>query len=190
ALVAELDPIIAVDTWKSSVAEAALAAGATMINDIYGFVRDPHLAAVCAKHDAVCCLMHNRDNAVYADLLGEIKGDILRGVEILRTAGVAADKIIIDPGIGFAKSAEENVEVLRNLGQFCELGYPVMLGTSRKSFMGKTIGLALEERRDATVATSVLGIAAGCDFLRVHDIAENKQAAMMTDYITRETWTR
>jgi len=188
ALASQINVPIAVDTWKAEVAQAVLDAGASMINDIYGFIRDPQLAKICAKHNAVCCLMHNRDNDIYSELIGEIKTDIGRGIEVLRSAGVDQSKIIIDPGIGFAKSAEENVEILRNLNKICDLGFPVMLGTSRKSFIGKTIGLPLEERCEATIATTVLGISSGCDFIRVHDIAENKKAAMMTDYILRRTF--
>ena len=184
-LVSQLDVPISVDTSKSKVARAALLAGAAMINDIWGFKHDPDLAATCAEFSAVCCTMHNRSNTTYTNFLPDVLSDINDSVDILTKAGVNIGKIIIDPGVGFAKSVEQNIEVLRNLDAFVNTGYPVMLGASRKSFIEKTIGLALPDRLEATVATTVLATQAKCAFVRVHDVLENKRAAMMADYITR-----
>jgi len=182
-LVAEMDLPISVDTSKAKVAEQALKAGASMINDISCFQYDKDLARVCADFDTVCCTMHNRDNMNYVNLLKEVKDDLQRSIDLLQNAGVKAERIITDPGIGFAKTSQHNLEMLRHLDFFTAMPYPLMLGTSRKSFMEKTIGLKMEERLEGTIATTVLGIHAGASFIRVHDVAENKRAAMMTDAI-------
>jgi len=185
ALRDEIDVPIAVDTYKSTVAEAALQNGAALINDIFGFKKDPELAKICAKYNAVCCAMHNRDNTDYRHFLPDVIADLKESVELLAAAGVNSDNVIIDPGVGFAKSAEQNVEVIRNLSFFSALPYPILLGTSRKSFMGKLLGLPIEDRLEATVATTVFAITQGCDFIRVHDVLANKRAAMMADEIVR-----
>ena len=148
---------ISVDTYKSGVAEAAAQAGADLINDIWGLKYDPHMSEVIAKSGLACCLMHNRDNT--------------------------DDKIILDPGVGFAKSYENNLEVIRRLKEFNELKYPVLLGTSRKSVIGLTLDLPAAERVEGTIATSVIGVMKGCAFVRVHDVKENKRAVQMTEAI-------
>ena len=185
ALKKEIELPIAVDTYKAEVAQAALQNGASLINDIFGFKKDPELAKVCARLGAACCVMHNRDNTDYGNFLLDVIADLQEGANILISAGVSPQNIILDPGIGFAKSAAQNLEVIRNLPMFSALPYPVMLGTSRKSFIGKTLGLPTEERLEATLATSVLAVSAGCAFVRVHDVLENKRAVMMADEIIR-----
>ena len=179
------DAPISVDTSKSSVADAALSQGAVMVNDISCFALDDGLAAVCAKHDAACCVMHNRDNLEYRNLLMDVMMDLQRGIYKVEKAGVPADKIIIDPGIGFAKAVYDNLVILRNLSYFAAYEYPLMIGTSRKSFMGKIFGLEANERLETTLATTALAIQAQVDFIRCHDVLENKRAAMMADELVR-----
>ena len=176
---------IAIDTSKAAVAEAALSYGASMVNDISCFTLDKDLPAVCAKHDAVCCVMHNRDNKKYTNLLLDVMMDLMRGVNDLERAGVLTNKIIIDPGIGFAKATYDNLVILRNISFFTSYEYPVMIGASRKSFMGKVLGLDTHERLESTLATTVFAINQSVDFVRVHDVLENKRAAMMADELVR-----
>ena len=179
------DVPIAVDTSKSRVADVALKLGASMINDISCFTLDKELPAVCAKHDAVCCVMHNRNNKEYRNLLMDVMMDIQRGVYNVEKAGVSSDKIIIDPGIGFAKAVYDNLVILRNLSYFAAYEYPVMIGTSRKSFMGRIFKLEAKDRLETTLATTALAIQAQVDFIRVHDVLENKRVAMMADELIR-----
>ena len=179
------DTPIAIDTTKSGVADAALKSGASMVNDISCFTLDKKLPAVCANHNAVCCVMHNRDDKSYRNLLLDVMMDILKGVNKLEMAGVPTDRIVIDPGIGFAKATYDNLVILRNISFFTSYEYPVMIGTSRKSFMGKILGLGIEERLSSTIATTALAINQSVDFVRVHDVLENKRAAMMADELVR-----
>ena len=179
------DVPIAVDTSKASVAGAALKLGAAMINDISCFSLDKALPAVCARHGAVCCVMHNRNNKEYRNLLMDVMMDLQRGIYNVEKAGVPANKIIIDPGIGFAKAVYDNLVILRNLSYFASYEYPVMIGTSRKSFMGKIFGLEAEDRLETTLATTAFAIQAQVDFVRVHDVLENKRVAMMADELVR-----
>ena len=174
---------VSIDTYKSKVAEAALQAGAALVNDIWGFKYDKDIAKVTAKYGAACCLMHNRDNTDYKDLMADIKADIKESIDIALAAGVAKDKICIDPGIGFAKTYEQNLLTLKYLEELNDLGYPVLLGTSRKSVIGLTLDLPADQRLEGTIATSVMGVMKGCRFLRVHDVAENKRAVVMTETI-------
>ncbi|MCL2840974.1 MAG: dihydropteroate synthase [Defluviitaleaceae bacterium] len=180
-----IDIPIAIDTYKSEVAEAALQNGAVLINDIFCFKRDPELPKVCAKYNAACCIMHNRDDTSYDNILLDIITDLNEGIDRLLSAGVAPQKIITDPGIGFAKDTKQSIHVLRNLSYFTALPYPVMLGASRKSFIGNSIGLPVEDRLEATIATTVLAIHQNCSFIRVHDVKENKRAAMIADVLIR-----
>jgi len=181
----ELNIPIAIDTYKAVVAEAALQNGAALINDVFGFKKDPEHPNVCAKYNAACCVMHNRDDTNYKSVLIDIATDLQESIEALINAGVDPQKIIIDPGIGFAKDAEQSIHVLRNLSYFTAFAQPVMLGASRKSFIGHSIGLDVEDRLEATIATTVLAIQQKCAFIRVHDVKENKRAAMMTDKLVR-----
>ncbi|MEK6266339.1 MAG: dihydropteroate synthase [Clostridium sp.] len=176
---------ISVDTYKGKVAELALEAGAAMINDVWGFKKDPCIARVAAKYDVPCCLMHNRDNKNYNNLMQDILKDLEESIEIALKAGVKRENIIIDPGIGFAKRYNDNLETMRNLEKLNSLGYPLLLGTSRKSMVGFALDLPVGERLEGTLATTAIGIMKGCQFIRVHDIKENKRVCAMTDAIFR-----
>ena len=185
ALVNETDTPIAVDTSKASVADAALSSGASLVNDISCFAYDKMLPEVCAKHDAACVVMHNRGNMEYKNLLMDVMMDLQRGIYAIEKAGVPPGKIIIDPGIGFSKAVHDNIVILRNLSYFTSYEYPLMIGTSRKSFMGKILDFEANERLEATIATTVLAVSQKVDFVRVHDVLENKRAAMMADELVR-----
>ncbi|MEG2110631.1 MAG: dihydropteroate synthase, partial [Clostridium sp.] len=139
------------------------------------------IAKVAAKYNVPCILMHNRENAEYEDLMRDVIFDLVDSVDIALNAGVNRENIILDPGIGFAKTLEENLSVMNNLEKIKGLGFPVLLGTSRKSMIGLTLDLPVSERVEGTIATTVLGITKGCEFIRVHDVKENKRACVMTD---------
>ncbi|MCA1296578.1 dihydropteroate synthase [Paenibacillus sp. alder61] len=174
---------ISVDTYKSRVAREALKAGAHIVNDVWGFKADPQMAAVAAEFGCPAILMHNRDNRDYADLLRDVADDLLESVSLARAAGVKEERIILDPGIGFAKDYNENLLVMRNLDRLMDLGYPLLLGTSRKKFIRTALDLPTEEVVFGTAATVALGIAQGCQIVRVHDVKEIKRTALMCDAI-------
>lgn len=174
---------ISVDTYKSGVAEAAAQAGVDLINDIWGLKYDARMAEVIAKSGLACCLMHNRDNAEYRNFMEDMKQDLRETIALAKAAGIADDKIILDPGVGFAKSYENNLEVIRRLKEFNELKYPVLLGTSRKSVIGLTLDLPAAERVEGTIVTTVMAVEAGCMFVRVHDVKENHRAIQMAEAI-------
>jgi len=176
---------ISVDTYKGRVAELALEAGAAMINDVWGFKKDEYIARIAAKYNVPCCLMHNRDNKNYDNLIQDILKDLEESIEIALKAGVKSENIIIDPGIGFAKRYNDNLKTMRNLEKLNSLGYPLLLGTSRKSMVGFALDLPVGERLEGTLATTAIGIMKGCQFIRVHDIKENKRVCAMTDAIFR-----
>jgi len=178
---------ISIDTYKSNVAELAIKAGANLINDVWGFKRDSNIAKIAAKYEVPCCLMHNRENRNYSNIIEDMIVDLKESIDIALINGVKSENIILDPGIGFAKNHDENIEVMKHLKEFSSLGYPVLLGTSRKSFIGTILnGISPKERVEGTITTTVLGILNNCDFIRVHDIKENKRAAMVADAIIRE----
>lgn len=186
AIKENFDISVSIDTYKSKVAEKALEAGADLINDIWGFKKDKDMAKVAAKYNVPCCLMHNRENKDYENLMDDILEDLRESIKIAKDAGVKDENIILDPGIGFAKTYEQNLETMNNLERFKELGYPILLGTSKKSMIGLTLDLPVEERVEGTIATTVIGIMKdACDFVRVHDVLENSRAAKMTDAIVR-----
>ncbi len=177
---------ISIDTYKAKVAEKAIEAGANLINDVWGFKKEKDIAKVAAKYNVPCCLMHNRENKDYKNLMDDILEDLKESIKIAKDAGVKDENIILDPGIGFAKTYEQNLETMNNLERFKELGYPILLGTSRKSMIGLALDLPVEQRVEGTVATTVIGIMKdACDFVRVHDVLENSRAAKMTDAIIR-----
>lgn len=177
---------ISIDTYKSNVAELAIKAGANLINDVWGFKKDTDMAKIAAKYQLPCCLMHNRTNRNYSNLIEDMIIDLNESIEIALTYGVKKENIILDPGIGFAKNYDENLEVMKNLNRFSELGFPILLGTSRKSFIGTILnGVSPKERVEGTITTTILGIINKCDFVRVHDVKENKRAAMVADAIIR-----
>lgn len=181
----QTDIPISVDTNKSKVAEASIKAGADIINDVWGFKKDPDMAKVAAKYKITSLLMHNRANNIYNNFMEELLSDLQESVDIALKAGVLKEKIIVDPGIGFAKDYEKDLTVMKNLEKLKNLGYPVLLATSKKRMIGNTLNLDAENRVEGTVATTVIGIMKGCDFVRVHNVLENKRAAMMTDAIVR-----
>ncbi len=179
---------ISVDTAKPEVAEAALAAGADLLNDVWGTAPADTMATLAAAHGVPLVLMHNRPEARYTALLPEVIADLQAAIQRALDAGVPASDILIDPGIGFGKTADHNVTVLRELAALRLLGHPIMLGTSRKSTLGRILDLPVEERLEATLATTALGIAAGVDLVRVHDVQANVRAARVSDAIVRGTW--
>lgn len=185
-LKAEFDIPVSVDTYKSHVAEAALQAGADLVNDIWGLKYDEKMAAVIAKHNVACCLMHNREKAEYQDFIQDILSDLQETISLAKQTGIAQDKIMLDPGIGFGKTYEMNLEMMKHLDALNGLGYPVLLGTSRKSMIGLTLDLPADQREEGTLVTTVMGIVSGCSFVRVHDVKANKRAVKMTEAILRE----
>lgn len=181
----EFDIPVSIDTYKSGVARAAAEAGADLINDIWGLKYDEKMAGVIAEKQLACCLMHNRENAEYRNFMEEMKQDLRETVALAKAAGIAQDKIILDPGVGFAKSYENNLESILRLAEVKELGYPVLLGTSRKSVVGLTLDLPAAERVEGTLVTTVFAVQAGCMFVRVHDVRENARAVKMAEAILR-----
>ncbi|MFZ5817105.1 MAG: dihydropteroate synthase [Bacillota bacterium] len=180
------DVLISIDSYKAEVAEAALEAGADILNDVWGMQRDPAMARVAARHRAPVVLMHNQHGTEYRELLGDMIAFFQRSVELGRQAGLPEELVIIDPGIGFGKTPLQNLEVLQRLAELKVLGRPILLGTSRKSTIGKVLGgLPPEERVEGTAATVALGIAFGAEIVRVHDVLEMKRVAVMTDAILR-----
>jgi len=180
--------IISIDTSKAVVAEAALAAGADIVNDIWGAQRDPRMAQVIGSAGASCVLMHNRSSneAGAGDIMESIITFLRRSVELVKEAGVSDEAIMLDPGLGFGKSYEENWEVMRRLNELRGIGYPILLGASRKSMIAK---LLLKEdpkkRLNGTLATTAVGVHAGVDFIRVHDVRENRECVDVLDYCIR-----
>ena len=183
AIKQRFDIPVSIDTYKSEVANAAAAAGADLINDIWGLKYDNKMAEVIAENNLACCLMHNRTNTEYSNFMEDMKQDLKETIAIARKAGIADDRIILDPGVGFAKSYENNLEVIRRLGELKELGYPLLLGTSRKSVIGLTLDVPAAERVIGTTVTTVMAVQADCMFVRVHDIKENRQAIEMAEAI-------
>jgi len=201
ALVAEMDVLISVDTYRAAVAEAALNSGAHIVNDVWGLHADPDLAGVVARHAAPVILMHNRSSWAHAeirdrlggryvgipydDLIPDIQRELLESVATARAAGISDEKIILDPGIGFGKSVEQNLELIDRLAEIRQLGFPILLGPSRKSFIGYTLDLPPDQRIEGTAAAVAVGIARGADIIRVHDVEFMARVARMTDAIVR-----
>lgn len=181
----KFDIPVSVDTYKGNVAKAAIAAGADLINDIWGLKYDNIMAGVIAKSNLPCCLMHNRKEPDYNNFMQDMLSDLYETVQIAEKAGIADEKIILDPGVGFGKTYENNLEVIHNLEQMHALGYPILLGTSRKSVIGLTLDLPVTERLEGTLVTTVMGVMKKCAFVRVHDVKENKRAIVMTEAILR-----
>lgn len=174
---------VSVDTYKSTVAEAALEAGADLLNDIWGFRYDERMAKLAAEYDVAVCLMHNREKPEYTDYLQEVIEDLKMSLALAEKYGVKKEKIMLDPGIGFGKTYEQNLIMMNHLDCIAALGYPVLLGTSRKSMIGLTLDLPVTEREEGTIATSVIGAMKGCEYVRVHDVEKNVRALKMTDTI-------
>lgn len=182
------DVPISVDTSKPEVAEAAIAAGADLLNDVRGTRADDALARIAAARGLPIVLMHDRDVMDSADVIADVIADLGAAVERAERAGVAPESIIVDPGFGFGKTPEQNVAILRELGALRVLGRPILLGTSRKSTLGWILDLPVEERLEGTLATTALGVAAGADVVRVHDVQANVRAARVSDAIIRGHW--
>lgn len=177
----EIDVPISIDTYKAEVAKQAIEAGASIINDVWGAKADPEMANVAADYQVPIILMHNRHDREYEQLIPDMIVDLMESVTLVKTAGVKDENIILDPGIGFAKTMDHNLEVMRNLDAFVQLGYPVLLGTSRKSFIGHILDLPPVDRIEGTGATVCLGIQKGCQIVRVHDVLEISRMAKMMD---------
>lgn len=174
---------VSADTYKSRVAKAALDAGADMINDIWGLKYDAQMAEVIAEAGGCCCLMHNRSHMEYHDFLAEMEEDLRESVQIAKKAGIADEAIILDPGVGFGKTYENNLQAIRCIGQLKKIGYPLLLGASRKSVVGLTLDLPVNERLEGTLVTTVFAVMQQCAFVRVHDVKENVRAIKMTEAI-------
>ena len=179
---------ISVDTTKPGVAAAALEAGANLINDVWGVAEDGVLARLAAERGVPIVVMHNRATTRYRNLVAEVVTDLQRAIDRLLDAGVAWERILVDPGFGFGKTAEQNLELLRELPTLAILGRPIVIGTSRKSTLGRVLDLPADQRLEATLATTALAIAAGVDIVRVHDVRENVRVARMADAVVRGTW--
>ena len=186
ALKKRFDVPVSIDTYKSAVAKAALSAGADLLNDIWGFRYDERCAKLAAEYDVCVCLMHNRETMEYNDFMDDVKKDLEISLSLAEKYGVKKEKIMLDPGVGFAKTREQNLTIINRLEEIRAMGYPVLLGTSRKSVIGLTLDLPVDEREEGTIATSVIGAMKGCEFFRVHDVQKNVRALRMTDAIRRE----
>jgi dihydropteroate synthase len=200
-LASELDVLISVDTYKAPVAAAAIQAGAQLVNDVWGFRADPELANVVARNNTPVILMHNRSSWAHAEvkerlggryvgvpyenLVEDVKQELLESVSLAHDAGIPDDRIILDPGIGFGKTVEQNLELIDRLEEIRALGYPVLFGPSRKSFIGYTLDLPPDQRLEGTAAAVAVGIARGGDIVRVHDVATMTRVARVTDAIVR-----
>ena len=186
AVKARFEVPVSLDTYKSAVAKAGLAAGADLINDIWGLKYDPELAAVIAGAGVPCCLMHNRREPDYRDYLPELMDDLRETLNLADRAGIDREKILLDPGVGFGKTYEQNLTVIHRLEELHCLGCPILLGTSRKSVVGLTLDLPSDQRLEGTLVTTVMAVEKGCMFVRVHDVKENIRAIRMAEAILRE----
>lgn len=176
---------ISLDTYKSQVAKAGIEAGADMINDIWGLTYDKEMAPLLSEAGIPCCLMHNRKEAVYTDFLGEVLADLTESVGIAEQAGISDKNIILDMGIGFGKTCEQNLEMINGMERLHSFGYPLLLGASRKSVVGNVLSLPVEERLEGTLAITAIGVMKGCSFVRVHDVKENLRTVKMAEAIRK-----
>ena len=183
AVKANFDIPISLDTYKSGVAEAGILAGADLINDIWGLKYDNRMAEVIAKSGLPCCLMHNRKEADYRDFMQDVAADLADTIHLAEAAGIADEKIILDPGVGFGKTYENNLEIINCLEELNMFGYPLLLGCSRKSVIGRTLELPVTERVEGTLVTTMFGVQKGCMFVRVHDVKENVRTIKMCEAI-------
>ena len=183
AIKERFDIPVSLDTYKGAVAEAGIQAGADLINDIWGLKYDDKMARVVAESQLPCCLMHNRKEADYTDYMAEVLTDLRETLQIAKAAGVEQDKIILDPGVGFGKTYENNLEIINRMEELHTLGFPLLLGCSRKSVIGLTLDLPVDQRLEGTLVTTVLAVMKGYDFVRVHDVKENVRAIKMTEAI-------
>ncbi|MFD1040720.1 dihydropteroate synthase [Virgibacillus byunsanensis] len=177
---------ISIDTYKAQTATQAIEAGAEIINDVWGAKKDPEIAGVAAHYDVPIILMHNRTNKNYTSLIDDMKQDLTGSIDIALRAGVKKHNIILDPGVGFAKTSKDNLVVMNHLEEFTTMGYPVLLGTSRKTFIGKVLDVSPQERDSGTGATTCLGITKGVQIVRVHNVKMNVELAKMMDAMLDE----
>ncbi|MGB9678909.1 MAG: dihydropteroate synthase [Thermoanaerobacteraceae bacterium] len=184
-LATSTDVVISVDTMKPNVAQRALQAGAHIVNDIWGLQKEPDIAQIAAEHGAGVIMMHNSTIAEYNDVLNDIIKFLQKSIEIGKKAGLGTDQMIIDPGIGFGKTLEHNLEIMNKLDELKVLNLPILLGTSRKSMIGKVLGLEVNDRVEGTAATVAVGITKGVDIVRVHDVMQMFRVAKMTDAMVR-----
>ena len=185
AVKANFDVPVSLDTCKGEVAKAGITAGADLINDIWGLKYDNIIAHVISDSGLPCCLMHNRKNSDYKDFMKEVISDMEETVGLALQAGIDREKIILDPGVGFAKSHAQNLEIINCLDSFHKIGCPILLGCSRKSVVGLTMDLPVDQRIEGTLATTVIAVMKGCMFVRVHDVRENVRAIKMTEAILK-----
>lgn len=183
AIKEKYDIPVSIDTYKSRVAEQAILAGADLVNDIWGLQYDENMAAVVKKYEVAVCIMHNRKEMNYADFRKDLLEDLKKSLQIAEKAGIAKEKIILDPGVGFAKTYEMNLMAIKYLEDLFSLDFPILLGTSRKSVIGLALELPVTEREEGTIATSVMACMKGCQFVRVHDVRVNVRAIRMTEAI-------
>lgn len=198
----DMGVVISIDTYKAEVARQCLENGADWINDIWGFKKDPYLANVVSEYGVPVILMHNRSKtgmietsgrlgasyqgAQYNNFIGEIKNDLLESISLAQKAGISSDRIILDPGIGFGKTVEQNLILINRLDEIKMLGYPILIGPSRKSFLGHILDLPAEERLEGTAASISIGIARGADIVRIHDVKQMARVVKVTDALTRQ----
>jgi dihydropteroate synthase len=178
---------ISIDTYKAEVAKQALLAGAHIINDVWGAKADPDMAKTAAEFDCPIILTHNRTDMNYKHFIQDVVEDVQESIRLTKAAGVHSKQIVLDPGIGFAKTYEQNLWLMKHLHKLVELDYPVLLGTSRKSMIRHTLELPTEDLLEGTAATVALGIAQGCEIMRVHDVQAMKRVAVMSDAIIRRS---
>lgn len=174
---------VSLDTYKSKVAQAGIDAGVDFINDIWGLKYDNEIANVIAKSGLPCCLMHNRKEPNYTNFMQDVVADLADTIHLAEKAGIEEDKIILDPGVGFGKTYENNLEIINCLEELHMFGYPILLGTSRKSVIGLTLDLPASERMEGTLVTTVYGVIKGAAFVRVHDVKENVRAIKMAEAV-------
>ncbi|MBO5291982.1 MAG: dihydropteroate synthase [Lachnospiraceae bacterium] len=179
----EFDIPVSLDTYKGRVAQAGIDAGADLINDIWGLKYDKKIADVISKSGVPCCLMHNRKEPDYGNFLQDVAADLAETIHLAEKAGIAEDKIILDPGVGFGKTYENNLEIINCLEELHMFGYPLLLGTSRKSVIGLTLDLPVTERLEGTLVTTVMAVMKRCAFVRVHDVQANVRAIKMAEAI-------
>lgn len=186
AIKKNFDIPVSIDSYKSPVVEAALKAGADLVNDVWGLKYDRKVADLIAQYQVPCCLMHNREQANYTNFLDEFCQDMQASLDIAKAAGIADEQIILDPGVGFGKNYEHNLTIIHHLERLCDMGYPVLLATSRKSCIGQALDLPTDQRVEGTLVTTVMGVLKGAAFVRVHDVKENLRAIRMTQAILRD----
>jgi dihydropteroate synthase len=186
AVKSRFDTVVSLDTYKSAVAKAGINAGADLINDIWGLKWDGTMADVIAKGGVAACLMHNRKTLEYTNYIEDVMADLKETMDMASCAGIAKDKIMLDPGIGFAKNLDQNRLLMKHLDRLMEFEVPVLLGTSRKSMIGLTLDLPVDQREEGTMATTVMGYLSGCRFFRVHNVEANYRAMKMTEAICNQ----